>query len=110
MPNIRLELDYLLGKPGANFECTFDPATASARNGFVPRLWATRKIAALIDEVRQNSADARQPENDPKMKELVDEIVRLSTRYGILTEYTSFLATDANRCNSASRPSMTSPT
>jgi Ca-activated chloride channel family protein len=38
------------------------------------------------------SAPAR--ELDPKLKELVDEIVRLSTEYGILTEYTSFLATD----------------
>jgi hypothetical protein len=28
------------------------------------------------------------------MKELVDEIVRLSTEYGVLTEYTAFLATD----------------
>jgi len=31
---------------------------------------------------------------DPKMKELVDEIVRLSTEYGVLTEYTAFLALD----------------
>lgn len=29
---------------------------------------------------------------DPKLKELVNEIVRLSTEYGVLTEYTSFLA------------------
>jgi Ca-activated chloride channel family protein len=29
---------------------------------------------------------------DPKTKELVDEIVRLSVKYGILTEYTAFLA------------------
>jgi len=28
------------------------------------------------------------------MKELVDEIVRLSTEYGVLTEYTAFLALD----------------
>ena len=31
---------------------------------------------------------------DPKLKELVDEIVRLSTEYGVLTEYTAFLALD----------------
>ena len=30
--------------------------------------------------------------DDPKIKELVDEIVRLSTEFGILTEYTAFLA------------------
>jgi hypothetical protein len=31
---------------------------------------------------------------DPKLKELVDEIVRLSTEFGVLSEYTAFLATD----------------
>jgi hypothetical protein len=30
--------------------------------------------------------------DDPKTKELVDEIVMLSTEFGILTEYTAFLA------------------
>jgi hypothetical protein len=35
------------------------------------------------------------PQNeDPRLKELVDEIVRLSTEHGVLTEYTAFLATD----------------
>ena len=29
---------------------------------------------------------------DLRMKELVDEIVRLGTEFGILTEYTAFLA------------------
>ena len=39
---------------------------------------------------------------DPRLKELVDEIVRLSTEFGILTEYTAFLAregTDLTRRN-----------
>jgi len=62
------------------------------RNGFVPRLWASRKIAQLIDTVRQMGADPATSKNNPKVKELVDEIVRLSTEFGILTEYTAFLA------------------
>jgi hypothetical protein len=37
-------------------------------------------------------ADPGKSTNDPKVKELVDEIVRLSTEFGILTEYTAFLA------------------
>ncbi|MHC4112361.1 MAG: hypothetical protein ACYSUY_14910, partial [Planctomycetota bacterium] len=65
---------------------------ANVRNGFVPRLWASRKIAELIDAVRQMGADPGKSTNDPKVKELVDEIVRLSTEFGILTEYTAFLA------------------
>ena len=40
-----------------------------------------------------HSAGANVP-LDPKLKELVDEIVRLSTEYGVLTEYTAFLALD----------------
>ena len=58
----------------------------------MPRLWASRKIAELIDHIRQLGADSSVTENDPKVKELVDEIVRLSTEFGILTEYTAFLA------------------
>jgi Ca-activated chloride channel family protein len=74
------------------FKFTFDFDKADTRNGFVPRLWASRKIGELIDAVRQMGADAAVSKNDPRVKELVDEIVRLSTEFGILTEYTAFLA------------------
>jgi Ca-activated chloride channel homolog len=53
----------------------------AARNGLVPRIWATRKIGYLLDQVRLHSN-----------QEVVDEIVRLSKEYGIITPYTSFLA------------------
>jgi len=80
-----------LGKP-RTFKFTFDFAKASKKNGFVPRLWASRKIAELIDAIRQMGADPSACKGDPKVRELVDEIVRLSTQFGILTEYTAFLA------------------
>ena len=48
---------------------------------FVPRLWAARKIGYLLDEIRLHGSN----------KELVEEVVRLSKDYGIMTEYTSFL-------------------
>lgn len=51
------------------------------KNTFVPLLWATRRIGYLIDQIRLYG----------KNKELVDEIVVLSKKYGIITEYTSFL-------------------
>lgn len=75
----------------------FDPATATTRHNFVPRLWAGRKIAQLVDEIRRMGASPAphvRPTEDPRFKELVDEIVRLSTRWGVLTEYTAFLATE----------------
>jgi Ca-activated chloride channel homolog len=48
---------------------------------FIPRLWATRRIGYLTNEIRLHGEN----------KELVEEIVRLSKRYGIINEYTSFL-------------------
>ena len=51
---------------------------------FLPRLWAQRKVAYLVDEVRLNGEN----------KELIDEITRLSEKYGIMTPYTSFLVTE----------------
>ena len=87
-----------LGKD-RSFEFEFDFNTASTNHAFVPRLWATRRIAFLVDEIRQAGADtAMQLGNqatilqDPKYRELIDEIVRLSTEFGVLSEYTSFLA------------------
>lgn len=57
---------------------------ADGRNSFLPRIWAARKIGYLVDQIRLSS----KPE---AKKEVVEEIVRLSREYGIITEYTSFL-------------------
>lgn len=50
----------------------------------LPRLWATRKIGYLLNQVRLQGAN----------QELIDQIVRLSIRYGIITPYTSYLVTE----------------
>ena len=63
---------------------TFERQVVFAQGGgvaFLPRLWATRKVGFLLDQIRLNGEDV----------ELVDEIVALSKRYGIITPYTSFL-------------------
>jgi Ca-activated chloride channel family protein len=80
------------------FRMTCDFSKATTRNGFVPRLWASRKIASLVDAIRRSGADTTFSSDieriaaDPRFRELVDEIVRLSREFGILTEYTAFLA------------------
>ncbi len=48
---------------------------------FIARLWATRRIADLLNTIRISGEN----------QELVDSIVSLSLRYGIITPYTSFL-------------------
>jgi Ca-activated chloride channel family protein len=50
----------------------------------VPSLWATRKIGYLLQQIRLNGPD----------KEIIDQIVQLSIRYGIMTPYTSYLVTE----------------
>ncbi len=76
------------------FRFDFDLESATTRNAFVPRLWAGRRIAEMVNEVRQAGANGLAVTANPKTKELTDEIVRLSTRFGILSEYTAFLATE----------------
>jgi len=97
----RLSGNYMGKKRKFKFTFKFDKA--DKRNGFVPRLWAGRKIGELIDAVRQMGADKAVSKNDPKVKELVDEIVRLSTEFGILTEYTAFLAREGTNLRDTGR-------
>ena len=55
---------------------------ASAReNEFIPRLWASRRIGELTRQIRIEGAS----------QNLVQEVRDLGLRYGILTEYTSYL-------------------
>lgn len=51
---------------------------------FIARLWATRRIGDLLNSIRLNGEN----------KELIDSVVKLSVRYGIITPYTSFLITE----------------
>jgi Ca-activated chloride channel family protein len=81
--NIRIALS---GKTGRNtrtfaYENLRFPLKEE-NNDFLPKLWATRRVGWLMEQVRSNG----------EQKELVDEIVDLGTRYGIVTPYTSYLA------------------
>lgn len=76
-----------------------DPDQASTKNGHIARLWAQQKITWLIDELQSAGADPKVQQldslrDDPRLAELIDEVVHLSTTYGILTEYTSFIAAE----------------
>ena len=50
----------------------------------LPRLWATRKIGHLLNQIRLNGPD----------EETIEQVVKLSIRYGIVTPYTSYLVTE----------------
>ena len=50
-------------------------------NAFIPRLWATRRVGYLLDEIRLHGDS----------KELRDEVTDLARKYGIVTPYTAYL-------------------
>jgi Ca-activated chloride channel family protein len=83
-------------KQTLRYQATFDTASAGENNAFVARLWAIRRIGEIIDEMDLHGRN----------QELVDELVALSQRHGILTPYTSFLADDRVNLTSVSTNRM----
>jgi Ca-activated chloride channel family protein len=63
-------------------EYTYQFQLAEARShDFVPRLWATRHVGALLDRVRVEG----------ETQSLINEIRELGLNYGIVTPYTTFV-------------------
>jgi Ca-activated chloride channel family protein len=61
--------------------------SADDAQAFIEKLWAMRRVGEIIDELDLKGQN----------EELVKELVELSTRHGILTPYTSFLADETTR-------------
>src|SRR5712664_373749 len=61
-----------------------DRANDDAR--YIEQLWAARRAGALSREIRLHG----------QTRELMDELKQLALRYGILTEYTSYLVQEPN--------------
>ena len=90
--NLTATLRGKSGRENRTFTYTnLDFPLRESDNDFLPRLWASRRVGWLIEQIRLNG----------ETKELRDEIVDLGTRYGIVTPYTSYLATDGTFANAA---------
>ncbi|MBK6530235.1 MAG: hypothetical protein IPF99_11705 [Deltaproteobacteria bacterium] len=59
-------------------------AAREPANDFIPRVWATRKVGYLLDEIRLRG-------ENPEIRE---SVVQLARRFGIVTPYTSYLVTE----------------
>ena len=68
---------------------TYDDLTFRDVGGddFIAPLWATRKIGYLLNQIRLHG----------ESREVIEQIVNLSIRYGIITPYTSFLVQEPNQ-------------
>jgi Ca-activated chloride channel family protein len=61
------------------YEGTF--AKQATEHAFIPRLWATRRVGFLLDQIRLHG----------ESRELRDEVTALARKYGIVTPYTAYL-------------------
>ncbi len=112
--DLRFELHGRTPAGEKRYGFTMPVSSATTRHAFVPRLWASRQIAFLVDELRQQGGDLgapfgaprRDPFADPRLRELRDEILRLSARFGVLGEYTAFLATEGSKLDDWASLSM----
>jgi Ca-activated chloride channel family protein len=59
----------------------------STKHEFIPRLWATRRVGYLLDEIRLRGESS----------ELRDEVTDLARQYGIVTPYTAYLIVEDER-------------
>jgi Ca-activated chloride channel family protein len=84
---------------GENKDYAFPVEFAKEDTGhsYLPRIWAMRRIGYLTDVAHAND----------ESKEVIDEIIALSQKYGIISAYTSYLVTDPNE--GASNPGRPVP-
>ena len=87
LQNITLRLTGKSGTENRSFNYqNLDFPRRAEDNSFLPRLWATRRVGWILEQIRANG----------ETRELRDEVSELGTRYGIVTPYTSYLATDGS--------------
>lgn len=84
---------------GENRDYAFPMEFAKVDTGhsYLPRIWAMRRIGYLTEVAHAND----------ESKEVIDEIIALSQKYGIISAYTSYLVTDPNEA--VSRPGRPMP-
>jgi len=82
--NIALKLTGVVGKKRVALAYDAEFPAEDDANEFLQRLWAQRKVAYLMDEIRLHGMN----------EELRAEIVRLGKKYCIETPYTSFLVVE----------------
>ena len=77
----KISLDGTVNGVKHTFSCEADFPTEARDHEFLPRLWATRRVGFLMDQIRLHGENT----------ELRDEVTDLARRYGLVTPYTAFL-------------------
>ncbi|MHC4663865.1 MAG: VWA domain-containing protein, partial [Planctomycetota bacterium] len=78
---VRLSGTYLGERK--NYTFAFDLENDAVESPDLPVLWASRRAAALMDEIKLTGNE-----------DLKNEVITIAARYGIVTPYTSYLVTE----------------
>ncbi len=76
-----LEIEGTVDGETRRFSATAKFREEARDHEFIPRLWATRRVGYLLDEIRLRG----------ESKELKDEVAELARKYSIVTPYTAYL-------------------
>jgi len=79
-----LVLSGMMDKKEQVYRYDVDFPRSDLGNDFLPRIWASRKIGYLLDQIRLHGED----------RELKEEVIELAKKFGIVTPYTSYLVTE----------------
>jgi Ca-activated chloride channel family protein len=79
--NSTLKLTGLLAGKDKDFKYNINLPSATFDDENIPKLWATRKVGYLENQLRLKGIN----------KEILNELIDLSMKYGIISQYTSFL-------------------
>lgn len=82
--DVALTLNGLVGGKRKKFVFEVRFPKKEKKNDFIAKLWANRKIAYLLDNIRLHGAN----------NELKQEVIRLAKKFGIVTPYTSYLVVE----------------
>jgi len=63
---------------------------------FIPVIWSMRRVGHLLDLIRLNG----------ESKELIDEVVYLAKKYGLITPYTAYLILEDEQLTGTPRPPL----
>ncbi|MFQ5583449.1 MAG: VIT domain-containing protein [Calditrichia bacterium] len=85
--NSRIILTGKQGNRTRSFEYEVNFKRRETENKFIAKLWANRKVAHLLEQIRFNGENP----------ELVESIKNIALEYGIVTPYTSYLVTEQER-------------
>ena len=80
--NIKMKGNVNKAEKQFDFKVKFAKRGEGHEHRFVEKLWASRRIGEIIDQLDLNGQN----------EELVKELVTLSVKHGIMTPYTAFLA------------------